>query len=400
MQISSPKLLLTINGGSSSIKFAGFQLATDLQQVFHGGIERIGLPGTKISFQLSLDSLAGSEPLEAGDHASAVEGLLKWLQTRLDFSQIGAVGHRVVHGMSHQEPELVTESLLVELRGIQPIDPEHLPRQIELIDAFWKRLPGIPHFACFDTSFHHDLPRVARLLPIPRRFEALGIRRYGFHGLSYAFLMMELARLEGNPCAHGRVILLHLGSGCSLAAVLEGRSIDTTMGFTPTSGIPMGTRTGDLDPGIAAYLARTQQLSTEQFYRLANHESGMLGISETSPDVRDLLAAEAGDVRAREALDYFCYQTRKWIGSFAAALGGLDTLVFSAGIGENCAPVRERICAGLQFLGLEIEPARNQTNDPIISKVNSRITVRVIRTDEERMMAILVSKELAKKTQT
>jgi acetate kinase len=246
--------------------------------------------------------------------------------------------------------------------------------------------------ACFDTAFHHTMPRVAKLLPIPRRFEAKGIQRYGFHGLSYSYLMEELARLGDASATTGRVILAHLGNGASLAAVRDGKSIDTSMGFTPTAGLVMSTRSGDLDPGVAPYLARTEQIDTKQFYDMVNHKSGLLGVSETSSDMRDLLTQEPHDVRAAEAVSLFCYQTKKWIGSFAVALGGLDTLVFAGGIGENAPVVRKRICEGLGFLGLELDETRNAKTADVISTEASRITVRVIRTDEELMIARSVSR--------
>jgi acetate kinase len=244
--------------------------------------------------------------------------------------------------------------------------------------------------ACFDTAFHHDLPRVARLLPIPRRYEAQGVRRYGFHGLSYAFLMVELARLAGTEAAQGRVILAHLGNGASLAAVRDGKPVDTSMSFTPTAGVPMSTRSGDLDPGLVWYLARTEGLDAKRFNEMVNFQSGLLGVSETSSDMRDLLEHETQDERAAEAVALFCYQVKKWIGGFAAALGGLDTLVFAGGIGENAPAVRARICDGLGFLGIEVEEKRNATNEGVISAETSGIPVRVIHTDEERMIAKMV----------
>ena len=270
---------------------------------------------------------------------------------------------------------------------ISSVDPDHLPREIELIETFRQRHPKLPQVACFDTAFHQTMPRVAKLLPIPRRFDAKGVQRYGFHGLSYAYLMEELARLGDPAATNGRVILAHLGNGASLAAVRDGKSIDTSMSFTPTAGLVMSTRSGDLDPGLAPYLARTEQMTTEQFYKMVNHESGLLGVSETSSDMRDLLAHEADDVRAAEAVALFCYQAKKWIGSFAAALGGLDTLVFAGGIGENAPLVRARICDGLGFLGIEIEERRNAASEGVISTNASRATVRVIRTDEDLMIA-------------
>jgi len=379
--------ILTINGGSSSIKFALYEAVEPLKRGLYGTVDRIGLSGTNLTFHDADGKPQASRKLIAADHKSAANLLLDWLETQPDFASVKAVGHRVVHGMKHTEPELVTQELLAELHRISPYDPDHLPREIELIEAFRQRHPKLQQLACFDTAFHQTMPRVAKLLPIPRRFDAKGIQRYGFHGLSYAYLMEELARL-GDPAAKkGRVILAHLGNGASLAAVRNGKSIDTSMGFTPTAGLVMSTRSGDLDPGLAPYLARTEQMTTQQFYAMVNHQSGLLGISETSSDMRDLCANEATDVRAAEAVALFCYQVKKWIGSFAAALGGLDTLVFAGGIGENAPVVRARICSGLDFLGIQLNESRNTESALAISSDASRIIVRVIRTDEELMIA-------------
>jgi len=263
-----------------------------------------------------------------------------------------------------------------------------------LMEVFRQRYPDLPQVACFDTAFHRDMPRVARILAIPRRFEAKGVQRYGFHGLSYGYLMEELARVAGTEAAQARVILAHLGNGASLTAVRGGRSIDTSMGFTPTAGLPMSTRSGDLDPGLVWYLARSERMTAEQFHQMVNQESGLLGVSEISPDMRDLLAREGDDVRAAEAVALFCYQAKKWIGSFAAALGGLDTLVFAGGIGENAPVVRQRVCDGLAFLGIRLDETRNRANAPVISADASPAAVRVIRTDEEAMIARAVSRLL------
>jgi acetate kinase len=379
--------ILTINGGSSSIKFALYAAVEPLKRGLFGTVDRIGLSGTNLTFHDADGKPQASRELIAADHKSAANALIDWLEKQIDFKSVKAVGHRVVHGMKHTEPEIVTPELLAELHRISPYDPDHLPREIELIEAFRQRHPQLPQLACFDTAFHQTMPRVAKLLPIPRRFAAKGIQRYGFHGLSYAFLMEELARLGDPAATKGRVILAHLGNGASLAAVRDGRSIDTSMGFTPTAGLVMSTRSGDLDPGLAPYLARTEQMTTQQFYDMVNHKSGLLGVSETSSDMRDLLDHEKTDVRAAEAVTLFCYQAKKWIGSFAAALGGLDTVVFSGGIGENAWPVRARICAGLDFLGIELNESRNAEAAPVISNDTRRVTVRVIRTDEELMIA-------------
>ena len=379
--------ILTINGGSSSIRFALYQVGEAPERALHGKVDRIGLSGTNLTFHDPTRNRQDNRSLAAPDHKSAGNLLIDWLEAQDSFASVRAVGHRVVHGMKHIQPEIVTQDLLDELHRIRPYDPDHLPREIELIEAFRQRYPKLPQVACFDTAFHQTMPRVAKLLPIPRRFDAKGVQRYGFHGLSYAYLMEELVRLGDPAATTGRVIIAHLGNGASLAAVRDGKSIDTSMGFTPTAGLVMSTRSGDLDPGLAPYLARTEQITTKQFYEMVNHESGLLGVSETSSDMRDLLTREAADVRAAEAVALFCYQAKKWIGSYAAALGGVDTLVFSAGIGENCPPIRARICEGLSFLGIELNEARNAENAAVISTDASRATVRVIRTDEELMIA-------------
>jgi acetate kinase len=393
-QSGSPKsaCILTINGGSSSIKFALF--GADGRRRLAGKVDRIGLSGTNLAVHDASGKPGSAVPVKAANHATAAGFLLKWLEAQPGFTAIAAVGHRVVHGMAHRQPERVTPALLAELHRTTPYDPDHLPREIELIRAFRQRHPKLPQVACFDTAFHRTMPRVARLLAVPRRYTAQGMERYGFHGLSYAYLMEELARL-GDPAARkGRVILAHLGNGASLAAVRDGKSIDTSMGFTPAAGLVMSTRSGDLDPGLLSFLSRTQKMTPWQFERMVNHESGLLGVSGTSSDMRDLLAVEGRDVRAAEAVALFCYQAKKWTGAYAAALGGVDTLVFAGGIGENCPSIRRRICAGLGFLGIELDPARNRRNAPLISSPASPVSVRVIRTDEERMIARCVGRLL------
>ena len=386
--------LLTINGGSSSIRFALYEEGEPLRLLLNGKVDRVGLSGTNLSFEDFTGLSQDSRIIDPARHPSAVAFLLDWLETQQVFASIKAVGHRVVHGMTHSAPERVTQELLDELRRITPYDPEHLALEVELIEAFRQRHPRLPQVACFDTAFHHTMPRVASLLPIPRRYEAAGVRRYGFHGLSYEFLIDELARLGDPAAAKGRVILAHLGNGASLAAVRDGKSIDTSMGFTPTAGLVMSSRSGDLDPGLVSYLARTEQMTATQFQEMVTHASGLLGVSEISSDLRDLLARESDDVRAAEAVALFCYQAKKWIGSFAAALGGLDTLVFAGGIGENAPLIRERICDGLGFLGIELNQKHNAKNAPLISLDADRVKVRVIRTDEELMIARSVSRVL------
>jgi acetate kinase len=391
---ASPRIL-TINGGSSSIKFALFEAGDSLPRILEGAIERIGLPQAALRVKGANPADNFSRPVTAPDHTVAVGVLMDWIEERVGSDALAAVGHRVVHGgPKYSQPQRITAEMVEELHRLSAFDPEHLPEEILLTAAFHRRFPSLPQVACFDTAFHHGLPRVARLLPIPRRYEAQGVRRYGFHGLSYEFLMGELTRLAGAEAAEGRVILAHLGNGASLAAVLGGKSVDTSMSFTPTAGVPMSTRSGDLDPGLVWYLARTEGLDDKRFNEMVNFQSGLLGVSETSSDMRDLLEHEAEDVRAAEAVAMFCYQVKKWIGAFAAALGGLDTLVFAGGIGENAHPVRARICDGLGFVGIELEAKRNAANEGVISTAASRVTVRVIRTDEERMIAEMACRVL------
>ena len=390
--------ILTINAGSSSLKFALFRASEPPSRVLTGKFERIGLAAGKLSVTDLTANKRDESPFSAADHISCVPVLIDLLKNKHGAAGILAVGHRIVHGGArYQAPQKVDAAMLEELRRLRAFDPDHLPAELALVKELSRRFSGVPQVACFDTAFHHDLPRVARLLPIPRRYEKQGIRRYGFHGLSYAYLMRELERVAGVKAAKGRVILAHLGNGASMAAVLEGRSIDTTMGFTPTAGLVMSTRSGDLDPGLVAYFARSEGMTAPQFNEMVNTKSGLLGLSETSSDVRDLLAKEKRDKRAAEALAIFCYQARKWIGALTAALGGLDTVVFSGGIGENSVALRARICDGLRHVGIELDPARNRANAPVISGSRSRVTVRVIRTDEELHMAQSICALLSKR---
>jgi acetate kinase len=365
--------VLTLNVGSSSLKYGVFVLA-------RGEPRRVatGAVGSECAPAQRLDRVL--------EEARAAVSARSW----------AGIAHRVVHGGPRfAAPAAIDAAVIAELRRLVPFAPEHLPGEIAVIEETRRRFPGVPQVACFDTAFHHDLPEEAQVLPLPQRYADAGVRRYGFHGLSYEFLTGELRRL-GDPAAdRGRVILAHLGNGASLAALRDGRCVDTSMGFTPAAGLVMGTRTGDLDPGLLPYLLETEGVSASALRRLVNHESGLLGLSGTSADTRDLLAREAADPRAALALAVFCRQARKWIGAFAAVLGGLDTLVFSAGIGEHSAPLRARICAGLEHLGVALDPARNAEHAPVISAAASRVVVRVIPTNEELILARALSSRLA-----
>jgi len=386
--------ILTINSGSSSIKFALYRANSTMERLISGKLERIGFPVSLLTIK---DKDGSSEKLsvKAPNHGAGGEFIIKWFETQFGFESIIGIGHRVVHGgPNFTTPQRVTRVLVEEFDRLSPYDPEHLPSSLELMGLFHKHHPQVPQVACFDTAFHSQMPRVARILPIPRRFDKKGVQRFGFHGLSYSYLMEELQRIGGSKAAQGRIVLAHLGNGASMAAVHNGKSIDTTMGFTPAAGLPMSTRSGDLDPGLVWYLAQTENITGQKFHHMVHHESGLLGVSETSPDMRDLLACEKNDIRAAEAVAMFCYQARKWIGAFTAALGGIDTLVFAGGIGENAPVVRARMCDGLQFLGLKVDQKRNKLSAPIISTPGSKVTVRVIHTDEEIMLARSVARVL------
>ncbi|HXP89712.1 MAG TPA: acetate/propionate family kinase [Fibrobacteria bacterium] len=387
--------ILTVNGGSSSIKFALFEEGVGSRRVLAGAVEGIGSPSPCLWFREGTPGRETRAPIAAGDHEAAVEVLMDWVQEHLPGDALAAVGHRVVHGgAAYGMPEFVTPEMVDDLVRLSPFDPEHLPEEILLTRAFHRRFPKLPQVACFDTEFHRDMPPVARRLAIPRRFDSLGIRRYGFHGLSYQFLMEELARLDAPLAKTGRVVLAHLGSGASLAVVHAGQPLDTTMGFTPAAGIPMATRSGDLDPGLPRFLSRSTGMDGKAFDHMIHFESGLLGISETSSDMRELLLKSGEDERCAQAVDIFCYQIRKCIGAYAAAAGGLDALVFSGGIGENSPEIRARVCEGLGFLGIDLDPERNLENAGLISSDSGRVAVRMIRTDEEMMIARSVSRLL------
>jgi acetate kinase len=382
-----PKIL-TINGGSSSIRFAVFDVGV---KRLAGKLERLGT--AQAHLQASIDGGQPEDIAIGGKDNTGIASLVEWLGQRAELTP-EAIGHRVVHGMKRSAPERVTPELLEALRQIIPFDPEHMPREIELIEALQKHYPRVAQVACFDTAFHRGMPSVACLLPIPASAAGEGAQRYGFHGLSYTYLMQELARLKDPGAQQGRVILAHLGSGASMAAVRDGRCIDTSMGFTPTSGLMMGTRTGDLDPGLMLYLLQRDSMDAPRLQKLVNHESGLLGVSKLSADVRDLLAAEHTNAGARAALALFCYQAKKWLGAYTAVLGGLDTLVFAGGVGENAAAVRARICADLDYLGLRLDAEANARHAPRISSDASSVTVRVIKTDEESVIAQLTGTTL------
>lgn len=385
--------ILTINGGSSSLKFALFKNGADkgLTRIGGGKIDRIGIENPTLQIG------SESRPINVTTHADAIPLVLQPIKEKLGPTPLVAIGHRIVHGgPNYREHQLVVPKMIEELEHFGPFDPEHLPAEIALLRCCAEYFPDVPQFACFDTAFHRDLPRVAYLLPIPRRFEEHGIRKYGFHGLSCSWLMEQLKNIAGAEVANGRVVIAHLGNGASMTAVHKGRSVDTTMSFTPTAGLVMSRRTGDLDPSLAGYLARTEKMSIERFQHMINAESGLLGISEISPDMRDLLEAEDNDTRAVDAVASFCYSAKKFLAALAATMGGLDAVVFAGGIGESSPEIRARICDGLKFIGIEVDSAANKQNSTIISQKASRASVYVIKTDEEMFIAQTVSRLLQK----
>lgn len=373
--------VLCLNGGSSSLKFAAYATGAGGDHALaRGGVEPIGSSDALLHIQAG-NVPRSEQPCDARDIRAVVPLLfaeLERLEIRLD-----AAGHRLVHGgPKHLEPERVDDALLASLREAIPFAPLHLPGELSLIGAVRQHAPDLPQVACFDTSFHARLPLVAQRLPIPSSLGQEGVRRYGFHGLSYESIVHTLG-----PLAAGRVVVAHLGNGASMVALQDGEPRDTTMGFTPCGGLVMGTRTGDLDPGVLVYLARTRGMDAAGIERLVNRESGLVALSETTSDMKALLAARSSDPRAELAVALFCYSARKWIGALSTVLGGLDSLVFTGGIGEHAAPIRESICRELAFLGISLDPGRNARSESVISAEGTRVTVRVIPTDEELVVA-------------
>jgi acetate kinase len=368
--------IVTVNTGSSSLKLALYADGPDLTRRARVTVERIGSAGAVVT------SGSSTETVAAGDHAAALAAALDRVERIGDVAV--AIGHRVVHGGAHHAaPERVTATLVADLRRLAAIDPDHAPQAIAALEACARRFPGVPQVVCFDTAFHRSMPPVARRYPLPRWTEDAGIERYGFHGLSCESILSALGRLDPAAAA-GRILIAHLGSGASITAVRGGASVDTTMGFSPTGGLMMSTRCGDLDPVVATTLARAGK-SAEDLERLFTRGSGLLGVSGASGDLRDLAASPSPAAAA--AIDLFCYLARKHMGAMAAALEGVDTIVFTGGIGEHAADVRARICAGLSFLGVELDQALNASHAPLVSTRASRVAVRVMETDEDLVIA-------------
>ena len=380
--------LLVVNAGSSSIKFALFPQAATIARrpSLSGQIDGIGAGlGTALSAVDGGGQTLAHRPLaDCHDHHQAIAFLLDWLD-RHGAHDVAAVGHRVVHGgLDYHEPLLIDYASLEALAGLIPLAPLHQPHNLEAIRALLKLRPELPQVACFDTAFHRSQPPLAQAFALPRAISAQGVRRYGFHGLSYEYIAHILPEYLGER-ADSRVVVAHLGNGASMCAMSQRKSTATTMGFTALDGLMMGTRCGNLDPGVLLYLIEQQGMDARSLSRLLYHQSGLLGVSGISQDMRELLASE--QPAAKEAVDLFCYRIARELGSLAAALNGLDVLVFTGGIGEHAAPVREAICTQARWLGVEIDAAANSTDAARISAAGSGIAVLVLPTNEEWMIA-------------
>jgi len=378
--------ILTINCGSSTVKFELFEVADAERSLARGIVDRIGGRGKAKLFDERGEWTVRS--ITTADHGEAVLQTIRVLDESGLLGGIEVVGHRVVHGGTRfSGPALLSGEAEGAIEELTQLAPLHNGPALAAIRAVREALGrGMPQAAAFDTTFHNRMSRVARLFALPHRFLEEGILRYGFHGLSYEYVMGELTFLNPDAAA-GRIVIAHLGNGASMVAVRDGVGVDTTMGFTPTGGLAMGTRTGDLDPGVLVYLLEEKGFNPQKIGELVNRQAGLLGVSETSADMRDLLSREPDDPRAAEAVALFCYQAKKFLGALAAALGGLDALVFTGGIGEHAAPVRRRICEDLEFFGIQLDPDRNAENASVISHDGTRVTVRVIPTDENLMVA-------------
>jgi acetate kinase len=314
--------------------------------------------------------------------------LFDWLREHGYVKQINAVGHRIVHGaVKYVRPHLITPDLISDLKEFVLFAPEHLPQELAVIEAVGKSFPDLKQVACFDTAFHRTMPQIAQMYALPRALYDEGGIRYGFHGLSYEYIIEELRNENHIDIENSRIIIAHLGNGASMAAVKDGKGIDTTMGFSPAGGLMMSTRSGDLDPGILLYLLREKSLTPSRLSQMVNHEAGLLGVSQISSDMKDLLEKQKNDLNAAMAVDLFCYQARKYLGSLAAVLGGLDLLVFTGGIGENAPSVRKGVCKDMSHLGIRLDSVRNNSNASVISVPGSSVAVRVMKTNEELMIA-------------
>jgi acetate kinase len=374
--------ILCLNSGSSSLKFAVYRMGRDEVRLANGAAERIGLPNGRFSLGTAATKHIEETAEDFDGHPSAARRVFAALKEQ-GFGVPTAVGHRVVHGgPDYSSAQRVDDALLTALRRLVLLAPLHLPSEIAIIEAVARERPEVPQVACFDTAFHRRMPETAQRLPLPRELWDEGLRRYGFHGLSYEYVVWKLG--DGG---RGRIVIAHLGSGASLAAVRDGRPIDTTMGLTPLGGLVMGTRPGDLDPGVLLYLMQAKGHDAQSLGALLNDRSGLLGISRSTSDMKTLLEKRQSDPRAAEAVEMFCASVRKHIGAFATVLGGLDALVFTGAIGERAAAVRSEICRDLGYLGIVLDASKNDRNADVLSASSATCAIRVIPTNEELMIA-------------
>jgi acetate kinase len=384
--------ILSLNGGSSSLKFAVYRLSGSAEErVFFGAVEGIGESVGK-AWLRSGDKALQEESGQFTDHTAAVKVMFGALRKQ-GVEGLAAAGHRIVHGgPKFIKPQLIDPELKSGLKELIPFAPLHLPSQVAMIEAVAAHFPDLPQVACFDTAFHSGMPEEAQRLPLPQELWEQGIRRYGFHGLSYEYVVAKLGTELGR-----RAIIAHLGNGASMVALEDGLPMDTSMGLTPTGGFMMGTRSGDLDPGVLIHLLKAGY-SADRLEELVDHQAGLLGVSGQTSDMKALLQKSQTNDAARMAVRMFTYQVRKFIGAYAAVLNGVDTLVFTGGIGERAAEVRAQICAGLEYLGVTLDRVANTRNAEVISLPGSKCTLRVVQTDEDLMIARHTRQVVSSKT--
>ncbi|MBS1520270.1 MAG: acetate/propionate family kinase [Bacteroidetes bacterium] len=388
------KFILTLNCGSSSLKFSLYE-ANSLMPELSGAITHIATTVGSFKIKDKYDKILKKDLKFYNSQDTAIKEVLSWLKTNQHKYPLAAIGHRLVLGGPHRhDTELVNDGLIAELNNYIYLAPNHLPEEITAIKLFREAFGGLPQIVCYDTSFHAGMPNCAKYYPLPLIYKKEGLMRYGFHGLSYEYVLSKLTDVQVDK---KKIIIAHLGSGSSMAAVKNGKSIDTTMGMSPMGGLVMSTRSGDLDPGVVLFLLKRTNMCVSDVDELLSQHAGLKAIAGTG-DMQELLKNEPTDEKATEAINLFCYQAKKFIGALAAAMGGLDMLIFTGGIGENSATIRERICEGLEFLGISIYHKSNYENHRVISPIDSRVTVEVIPTNEEWMIANhtqqLISKEL------
>ncbi len=378
--------ILTLNSGSSSLKFAVFDWQDEAELVYSGNSSGVGTDKAKLTIKDSKKKRILEESLPKVDHAAAFDRIVSWLEEVISLNDIKAVGHRIVHGgTKFLQHAIIDDTMIEELKHLVPFAANHLPPALDTIEHARTRFEHVLHVGCFDTVFHRDMPDVARIFALPYKLFEQGVERFGFHGLSYEYICLQLHRNFNDEAKNAKIVIAHLGNGCSLAAVKSLKGIDTTMGFSPTGGLVMGTRSGDIDPGLVTYLFEQLNYTPSDFANCVDHQSGLLGLSGISSDMQTLL--ESTEIGAARAVDVFCYQARKYIAAMSAALDGLDILVFTGGIGENSAEIRKRICSHLGFLGVKIDERKNGDSEQDISLNDAKTKILVIPTNEEIMIA-------------